>query len=158
MNPKLQGNIRVWHDAGRQEALIRNLLQSQLSGVLATSSDGKPFCYLMAFLATGNLQSIFLAVREKSVKNKQVTNNSQTCFLIDNRQNNHLDTIEASALSVHGRIYPSRQSNLKKQFIARHPGLQSFVADSETNIMNLLVERYSLVSNFEDVYIVAPPA
>lgn len=158
MDPKLKRNIRVWHDTGRQEALIRNLLQSQLSGVLATSTDGEPFCYLMAFLAADNLQSIFLAVRERSVKHKQLTDNSQTCFLIDNKQNNHMDTKEASALSVHGRIYPSGQSNLKKQFIARHPGLKPFVADSETNIMNLLVERYSLVSNFEDVYIVAPPA
>ena len=157
MTPEYKRKIYAWRDTGKQEQLIRNLLQSQLSGVLATSLDGMPFCYLMAFLPADNLQSLFLAVSKRSAKHKQLANNPQTCFLIDNRKNILEDTSAACALNIHGRIYASRQSNLKDHFLARHPGLQSFVSDNETNIMDLQIDRYCLVSNFEDIFVVTPP-
>ena len=139
------------------ERQVRELFQQQLLGVLATntgSAVAEPYVSLIAFVATEDLRRLIFFTSRNTRKFTNIVTNSQVSMLIDNRTNQAGDFQTALAVTVLGRAIEQHgveKSSLQKLFLARHPELEAFALDSSSALIEILVERYILVSKFQQV-------
>jgi len=136
-------------------ALVRELLASQRSAVLATTrQDGQPYLSLMAFAATANLKQLILATERGTQKYANLTAEPRVALLIDNRSNVPADTEDAVAVTVLGRAAeapPGERDELLSLFLAKHPYLEAFATSPTCALITVQVETYIVVQQFQEV-------
>jgi len=138
----------------QQKQAVRNLLDSQTQGVLATQHDRQPYTSLMAFAAAPDLRRIVFATYRATQKHANLLANPRASLLIDNRTNKPVDYHEAVAISVHGivsEVEPTRHDELLQLFLRKHQELRDFVTADECVLLQLEVECYYVVSQFQNV-------
>jgi heme iron utilization protein len=139
------------------ERQVRELFQQQLLGVLATNTGAaiaEPYVSLIAFAATGDLNRLIFLTSRSTRKFTNIMNNSQVSMLIDNRTNQAGDFQAALAVTVLGRAveqHGMEKVSLQELFLARHPELESFALDASSALLAILVNRYILVSRFQQI-------
>ncbi len=139
------------------EHRIRELFQQQLLGVLATNSGAagaEPYVSLIAFAASGDLSRLFFYTSRATRKFTNMVDNSRVSMLIDNRSNQAGDFETALAVTILGRALEQQgpqKTILQDLFLARHPELESFALDPSSALIEILVQRYILVSRFQQV-------
>ena len=147
-------------DSPKDKKLISDLLDSQRSCVLATCLDSQSYTSLMAYVHASDLKSIILATRRKTSKYRNISANPRVALLIDNRQNKISDSDQALALTVLGTASEVRAQELeilRDLFLKKHPQLTDFLADPDCALIEIQVERYVLVSSFEEVKVFQIP-
>ena len=136
-------------------ALVRELLDSQRSAVLATTQPGgQPYLSLMAFAATQDLKQLILATERDSQKYANLMAEPRVALLIDNRSNVPADTEEAVAVTVLGRaaaVPPRERDNLLPLFLAKHPHLEAFATSPTCALISVQVDTYIVVQQFQEV-------
>jgi hypothetical protein len=135
-------------------ALVRDLLGSQRSAVLATQQGGQPYLSLMAFVATPDLKQLIVATERETKKYANLRAESRVALLIDNRSNVPADTEEAVAVTVLGRAAdapPGERASLLPLFLAKHPHLEDFVTSPTCALISVQVETYVVVQRFQEV-------
>ncbi len=126
---------------------LHSLLGSQRLGVLATSGvvDG-PYTSLLAFAHSADLRSVFFATPRATRKYVSLKGEPRTAMLIDDR------TVAAEgyggiAITILGRVDEldgDAHASARKQYLAKHPLLLSFVDSPDTALCALRVIRYRL--------------
>ncbi len=82
----------------------------------------------------------------------------QVAMLIDNRTNRPEDFLKATAITVTGKaqeISPPKRREATALFLARHPYLQDFINGTDCALMEMGVEKYLVVREFQQVKVVA---
>lgn len=135
---------------------IKRILQSQLYGILATSYKNQPYISLLAFIASKDMKSIYVATGRNTHKFQNVNENDKVAFFIDTRENNNLDVSSAYALTVFGtakEINKKKNTQIKKLYISRHPQLDSFIHSQNVEFLQIKISSFSLVERFQNVYL-----
>ena len=130
------------------------LLDSQAQGVLATQYDRQPYTSLMSFTATPDLRWIVFATYRATRKHANLLANPRASLLIDNRTNeslNYNDVVAISAQGVVSEIDRQRHPELLQLYLRKHPELSDFVAAADCVLLQLEVESYFIVSQFQSV-------
>jgi nitroimidazol reductase NimA-like FMN-containing flavoprotein (pyridoxamine 5'-phosphate oxidase superfamily) len=138
---------------------LRQLLDSQRFGVLATESDGQPHASLMAFAATADLRDIAMVTERDTSKYRHVLANSRTALLVDNRSNEETDTQTGTAVTVVGQTTEavgSERTALLDLYVAKHPSLADFASASGSTVLRLRVDVYRIVTRFQQVVLHYP--
>lgn len=138
------------------EARVRQLLDQQFQGVLATQQDHAPYTSLMAFAATADLRGLLIATLRQSQKHHNLCRNTEVSFLIDNRTNAPEDYQHAVAISANGSVRaltPEQLPQARNQFLARHPSLRGFLDLPDCVLLCIDVRQYQVVSQFQAVAI-----
>jgi nitroimidazol reductase NimA-like FMN-containing flavoprotein (pyridoxamine 5'-phosphate oxidase superfamily) len=139
--------------------IIHNLLSSQRLAVLSTQMSGRPYSNLVAFAATENLKEIFFATTRTTRKFANVTAEPRVSLLVDNRSNEETDFGETSAVTVLGTaaevLGPERENYLQK-YLKKHPYLEEFVSAPTCALMRIKVEKFIMVTRFQEVREVYP--
>ena len=133
---------------------IRDLLDRQNLGVLATSAKGHPYTSLVGFAVTEQFDELLFATHRATRKYSYVQEDSRVSLLIDSRTNQVDDFRDAVALSAVGtarEVPPEQRQRLLDIFVARHPYLGEFVRSPGCALCVIKVQRYSLVQRFQDV-------
>lgn len=133
---------------------IQDLLQSQKLAVLATQGDGQPYTSLMAYAFTDDLRFLLVATSISTRKHANLMGESRVSMLVDNRSNSVDDFEQAAALTIVGRaknISPDNEQAYRQIYLDRHPSLIAFLGASSTAFITIEVDKYLLVSHFEDV-------
>ncbi|NLV23956.1 MAG: pyridoxamine 5'-phosphate oxidase family protein [Deltaproteobacteria bacterium] len=141
-------------DRNDNEKRLKSLCHHQLFGVLATDGGDGPYTSLVAFAAGRDLHRLFFLTSRSSRKFRNISLNPEVSLLIDNRSNLPADFAEATAVTAVGRALERRGNGRHaalKLFLARHPHLNSFASSPSCALMEVVVSRYVLVSNFEEV-------
>lgn len=141
-------------DSAKEQELLLELLESQKSCVLATCKANQPYTSLMAFDYSFDLKILSLATQRETTKYQNILANPQVALLIDNRQNSSADSYQSLALTVMGTAREASVSEaeyLNKSFLVRHPQLTSFLRSSDCALLTVQVQRYVLVSSFQEV-------
>jgi heme iron utilization protein len=141
-------------DISQARQAVAGLLASQRSAVLATAAGGQPYCSLMAFAATDDVRTLILATRRATRKYANLAASPRVSLLVDNRSNQAADSREALALTVMGaaaEVAPPDREPLAQLFLARHPHLAEFVNSPDCAVVAVRVEKYLLVSQFQEV-------
>jgi heme iron utilization protein len=140
-------------------ATIRELLESQRLAVLSTQSQIQPYSNLVAFAATPDLKYLLFATTRATRKYANLLANCRVSILIDNRTNQAADFAEAAAVTVLGQAEEMHGTELKPLlpvYLDRHPYLGDFVTSPTCALFRVKVERYILVTRFQDVREIFP--
>jgi nitroimidazol reductase NimA-like FMN-containing flavoprotein (pyridoxamine 5'-phosphate oxidase superfamily) len=140
-------------------AIIRELLESQRLAVLSTQGKEQPYSNLVAFGVTPDLQYLIFATTRATRKYENLSKHPPVSILIDNRTNETADFAEAAAVTVLGRaseVQGDERSQLLKTYLNRHPYLESFATSPNCALFAVKVERYIMVTRFQDVREIVP--
>jgi len=139
--------------------IIQNLLRTQRLAVLSTLMSGRPYSNLVAFAATEDLKDILFATTRATRKFANVTAEPRVSLLIDNRNNEETDFGETSAVTVLGAaaevLGPERAQYLKI-YLEKHPYLMEFVSAPTCALIKVKVERFIMVTRFQEVREISP--
>jgi heme iron utilization protein len=142
-------------------AVIKNLLESQQLAVLSTQNHGQPYCNLIAIAATADLKYLLFATTRATRKYANLMADSRVAVLVDNRRNEVADFTEAAALTALGKAWEvqgaERQQYLKV-YLEKHPHLEEFVTGSTCALLRVKVDRYIVVTRFQEVREIQVPA
>ena len=133
---------------------VRALLDSQTQGVLATQHDQQPYTSLMAFAVTPDLRALVFATYRATRKYANLQANPRVSLLIDNRTNESADYHAAVAISAHGKareVEEALRAELLELYLRKHPQLRDFVTAPDCALLQLDVESYYVVSQFQSV-------
>jgi len=146
-------------DATETREIVQNLLNSQSLAVLSTQMSDRPYSNLIAFAATGDTKEILFATTRATRKYANLSTNPLVALLIDNRSNQETDFGEASAVTVLGTagevLGPHRERYLKL-YLKKHPYLEEFVTAPTCALIRVEVEKYLMVTRFQEVREIYP--
>lgn len=134
--------------------ILRELLESQLLGVLGTQRDGEPYTSLVGFAATPDLKHLLFTTGRSTRKLANLDRDARASLLIDNRSNRAADFTEASAATAVGVVEQVRQdekSAFESLYLEKHPQLESFVRSPSCVALRIRVSVYIVVSQFQHV-------
>lgn len=133
---------------------IRELLETQSLGVLATSAAGHPYTTLVGFAASEDLREIYFATHRATRKYSNLRRDNRVTLLIDNRSNRTEDFRLAAAVTAIGtakEVDAEMKTELKHQILSKHPMLREFISSPSCALCRITVHSYSLVRRFQDV-------
>lgn len=139
--------------------LIQELLASQRLAVLSTQGQRQPYSNLVAFASKADMKYLIFATTRATRKYANLLKNPQISILIDNRTNETADFAEAAAVTVLGQASEAQgdeRSELLKTYVNRHPYLEDFVTSPNCALFSVKVERYIIVTRFQDVREIVP--
>jgi len=139
----------------QEKKLIRELFAQQRFAVIATQGSNEPYTSLVAFSASDDLSHLIFATLRKTRKYTNILQNAKVSILIDNRENVSADVENAIAVTAVGNAH---EICLKKQrfidiHLKKHPYLSEFLQDKNCALINLSVEKYYLVHQFQQITI-----
>jgi len=134
--------------------VIKNLVESQKLAVLSTQNHGQPYSNLVAFAATEDLQYLLFATTRATRKYANLMADPRVAVLVDNRKNDLADFTEAAAFTALGKAW-ELQGAERQRFLAvyleKHPNLKDFVAAPTCALLRVKVDKYIVVSRFQEV-------
>ncbi len=133
---------------------VQTLLNTQIQAVLATQREQQPYTSLMAFAVTPDLRHILFATYRATQKYTNLLANPRVSLLIDSRCNAASDYRDAVAISAQGQAYAvsvERYAELLQLYLTKHPGLRDFVTAPDCVLLQMDVECYCVVSQFQKV-------
>ena len=132
-------------------ATIGRLLSSQRLAVLASYGDDQPYTSLVAFAASADLKAIYFATSRATRKFANLTRCARVSMLIDNRSNRQRDFHKGIAVTALGSVGEVEKSEAAELYLRKHPHLKDFMESPSTALLEISVERYYLVSRFQNV-------
>jgi nitroimidazol reductase NimA-like FMN-containing flavoprotein (pyridoxamine 5'-phosphate oxidase superfamily) len=139
--------------------MLQELFAAQRSAVLATTENGQPYLSLMAFATTSDLQYLFVATYRATRKYRNIEADPRVALLVDNRTNQPTDTEQAMAVTALGaakEVGAAEKDRFLQIYLAKHPHLEKFVTSPECALIEVEVERYFVVSNFQEITELVP--
>lgn len=133
---------------------IKEMLNSQRLGVLATYGSEYPYATIVGFAASDDLSYILFATFRDTRKYENIQINPRVSMLIDNRSNRVDDFNDAQALTILGTGEEAKEDeghDLMSLYLRRNPNLREFVSDPNCAIIKVKVDKYILVSRFQNV-------
>ena len=138
----------------RLKEMIVRLLAEQKLGVLATHMDGQPHNTLVAFAHTRDLRNILFATTKSTRKYDNLMSDNRASFLVDNRTNDEIDFKNTVVVSTNGTCHvllDAERDSLKKFFLQKHPYLEEFLDSPDCALFAMHVEKYIIVTRFQNV-------
>jgi heme iron utilization protein len=135
------------------ESQLRELFQHQKLGVLATSDGLQPYTSLVAFAVSEDLSRLIFLTSRDTRKFRNIMACSSVSMLVDNRTNQAADFQNALAVTIIGRAVEQqgrKKAGLLELFLVKHPELESFANMPSSAVLEIRIERYLLVSRFEE--------
>ena len=133
---------------------VRSLLLSQRLGVLGTRFEDAPHLSLVAFVASEDLREIYFASPAQTRKAEALRKDARVAFLVDNRKNLENDFDASTAVTATGSaemLSANEALAVVPRYVERHPSLKDFSASPSCRFYRIRVQRYSLVSKFQNV-------
>lgn len=139
---------------------IKNICETQRFAVLATVDHDQPLTSLVAFVTTEDLTRIFFATDQNTKKYANIQANEHVSLLIDNRENYPSDINDAVTVTAIGRAtaFPKKDNKPFLLFLAKHPNLQDFIADPNTVLLQVHIEEYHYVRQFQHKTVLIMPS
>ena len=147
-NPKGQ-------QAEELEQYLRNMLKTQLFAVLSTVGGDQPYASLVAFATSNDLSRIYFTTSRMTRKFSNLEGNPKSSMLIDNRSNQIGDLRKAAAATALGKVKElsfDQEENFQNIFLKKHSHFADFISSPNTAKICLLVDRYYVVSRFQNVF------
>jgi nitroimidazol reductase NimA-like FMN-containing flavoprotein (pyridoxamine 5'-phosphate oxidase superfamily) len=130
------------------------VLGGQRSGVLGTSFMDIPLCSQMAFAIAQDLRTLIIVTPRQTTKFDNMTANPNVSFLVSTARNEPSDPASAQAVTVTAfatELDGQRRHQAVTLFSQRHPNLSAFAAAPDSAVMELKVDSYQLVNNFQQL-------
>jgi nitroimidazol reductase NimA-like FMN-containing flavoprotein (pyridoxamine 5'-phosphate oxidase superfamily) len=126
--------------------------------VLATITNNKPYCSLMAYVTNKACSEIYMVTHRQTQKFQNLVANPAVSLLIDTRDT--LPRTAARAMTVEG-IYqkiadPDKEQKVRRKLLSAHPHLTGFMGHPEAEVIQIKIKSFLLLdglsrASFEDL-------
>jgi nitroimidazol reductase NimA-like FMN-containing flavoprotein (pyridoxamine 5'-phosphate oxidase superfamily) len=139
-------------------AKIKALAKEKNICVLATVSDNKPHCSLMAYIIDEDCREIYMVTHKQTKKFFNLTTNPSVSLLVDTR--GEKPRSRAQALTIEGVFQKIENTEKRKlvlsKFLEIHPHMKEFINHSDAEPICIKVTSFLLLdgltnSHFETV-------
>jgi nitroimidazol reductase NimA-like FMN-containing flavoprotein (pyridoxamine 5'-phosphate oxidase superfamily) len=136
---------------------MKLLVRDHDTCVLATVSEGRPHCSLMAYAPDDACGEIYMVTHRTTSKYKNLINNPHVSLLIDTREAHPGERRpEAQALTVEGEFRPiqdkEKRVSVEARLTAAHPYLKDFIAHEDAEVFSVKVVSFLLLEGLSDAY------
>ena len=141
------------------ERRLKRLLKSGKLAVLATHRNGQPYCSLVAFSHTRDLKYLIFATCRSTRKYENLSADKRVSMLADSRTNRESDFHKAEAVTITGKateVSKGMRNEYLRTYLRKHPELKGFVSSPNCALLRLKVNKYYLVSRFQEVMEIRP--
>jgi general stress protein 26 len=136
--------------------LVRNIVHTQLFGILATQGERFPHTTIVSFVTADNLRSLIFFTPKSTRKMNFLTARSGVAFFIDNRSNSITDLQRVAGIEVQGsasEVTGTDRERYGELYTEKYPELQDFATSPGNAMIRIEVEAYNIVQHFQDVTI-----
>lgn len=133
---------------------IRTLLDTEFLCVLSTQKNGQPYASLVAFAVTRDLMQMIFLTPNTTRKYENLSASPRVAMLVNNSRNQVKDIYNAISLTAIGTaatVAGDGKQELLHLYLNRHPHLNDFAKAPTTALVSVSVDRYFLVSRFQNV-------
>ena len=133
---------------------LEGLFRSQNLATLSTQHDGQPYASLVAFVTSDDLRHIFFATPTTTRKYANLAADSRVAMLINSSMNQTSDFHRAISVTAVGKAKDVTGKDKKcvlDQYLAKHPYLEDFVRSPTCALVQVSVDSYYMVKNFQNV-------
>jgi hypothetical protein len=141
-------------DPGKVENEVRELFEAQKLAVLATHFSGAPYGNLVAFASSEGISCLLFVTSRSTRKYENISADARVALVIDNRSNELRDFGDAMAVTALGQaleMEDPEKSGLLGSYLEKHPYLNDFVNSPSCALFKVNVEKYIIVSRFQNV-------
>ena len=130
--------------------VIKTLVREKDICVLATASDNKPHCSLMAYVTDTQCTAIYMVTHKDSKKYRNLTANPWVSLLIDTRDEDlGSGRIKTRALTVSGVFQPipdtDQKEHLRAKLLERHPHMEQFATHPDAEVFSIRIKSFLLL-------------
>jgi nitroimidazol reductase NimA-like FMN-containing flavoprotein (pyridoxamine 5'-phosphate oxidase superfamily) len=133
---------------------LKALFDEQRLAVLSTHDQGQPYASLVAVFASPDLKSLVFATTRGTRKYANLIADERVALLVDNRSNEASDFRDAMAVTATGKageLDKTKNSELVKGYLEKHPSLEEFVDSPTCALLQVEVDTYYAVHRFQHV-------
>ena len=136
---------------------MKDIMRSQDMCVLATASENKPHCSLMAYLTDEECETIYMITHKNTTKYRNLRANPALSLLIDTRLvDRGKNRQRAKALTVNGVMEMIEDSderfNILAKFSKRHLHLKEFASHPDAEVLAVRIHSLQLLDGVTDAY------
>lgn len=133
---------------------MRALVRGKTLCVLATVGGGRPHCSLMSYVVEHDCREIFMFTPRDSHKYRNLLANRWVSLLIDSRDEDSLQRIQALTVSGECRFVddPDRGALVAERFLSVHPHLADLVHGPDTELLAVRITSLQLLDGPTDSY------
>ncbi|MCF8120325.1 MAG: pyridoxamine 5'-phosphate oxidase family protein [Deltaproteobacteria bacterium] len=133
---------------------MQDLLKRYDFCVMATESDGKPHCSLMAYICDADCQYVYMVTDKKTAKFRNLKKNPAVSLLVDTRETHGAEhRSQTQALTVAGVYEPLQEEMLpaiRDMLLETHPQLSVFLKDPDARILSVRLESFLLLDGLTE--------
>ena len=136
---------------------MKALAQEKDICVLATVSENRPHCSLMAYATNGQCTEIYMVTHKETKKYRNLTANPQVSLLIDTREEDRSAArLKTKALTVSGVFQVeqdmARRDHIRATLLEKHPHMQEFANHPDAEVFSIRIESFLLLDGLTDAY------
>lgn len=133
---------------------MKELVRKKNMCVLATISDHKPYCSLMAYITDALCKEIYMVTLKNTTKFKNLQRNPCVSLLIDTRETQPRSN--AQALTIDG-VFTSLTDENKKQkirgrMLESFPHMKDFIHHREAELIRIKINSFLLLDGVSESY------
>lgn len=133
---------------------LKELFRSQNLATLSTQSEGQPYASLVAFYAANDLKCLYFVTPKTTRKFANLVANKKVALLVNSSANQAADFHQAISVTAVGEadeVTGAEKESILGHYLARHPHLEEFVRAPTCALVQVSVESYYMVKNFQNV-------
>ena len=132
---------------------IERVIQQKDICVLATVSENEPYCSLMNYVASDDCREIYMVTQKSTQKYRNLNANHSVSLLVDTREEYPGPRrSEGQAITISGVFQKMEDENkkerVKSRFLEKHPYLNAFMEDEDSEIICIKVSSFLLLDGF----------
>jgi nitroimidazol reductase NimA-like FMN-containing flavoprotein (pyridoxamine 5'-phosphate oxidase superfamily) len=115
--------------------------------VLATVSDHKPYCSLMAYIPDVTCEEIYMVTHKNTTKFNNLQKNPLVSLLIDSRETQPRSN--AQALTISGVFIPlideNKKQKIRDRMLESFPHMKDFIHHPESELIRIKINSFLLL-------------
>ena len=133
---------------------LAELFRSQHLATLSTHNDGQPYASLVAFHASEDLKRIYFVTPTTTRKFANLTADNRVAVMVNSSTNQASDFHKAISVTAVGRaevVTGSDRDSILVRYLTKHSHLEEFVRSPSCALVEVAVNSYYMVKNFQNV-------
>jgi nitroimidazol reductase NimA-like FMN-containing flavoprotein (pyridoxamine 5'-phosphate oxidase superfamily) len=131
---------------------MKALVRKKNICVLATVSDHKPYCSLMAYITDALCKEIYMATHKNTTKFNNLQKNPSVSLLIDSRETQPRS--KAQALTIDGVFIPltdeDEKQNILDRMLESFPHMKDFIHHPESELIRIKINSFLLLDGLTE--------
>lgn len=136
---------------------MKNFVRKKNVCVLATVSDDKPYCSLMAYITDGTCEEIYMVTHKNTTKYDNLQKNPLVSLLIDSRETQPRSN--AQALTIGGvfisLIDENKRQKIRDRMQESFPHMKDFIHHPESELIRIKINSFLLLDGLTESHFIS---